>query len=304
MPARTGLTARATLRAALCVVAILAATAQSASPDQEPVEPRVAIEKARALERDGLPDEAYVYLYELVGTHEDLARDATVLIELSRLSPTADESVELLEAAVEAARSAETVVRARRDLGDYLYARGSYMEAAEQYASAAGRAGEPERGFLLVKRADSILSAGDAGAAVDEYRELKERGKAPDEATPWAALGLGRALIVKGDYLGAAVEFETFADTYVEHEARARALSGAAEARAAAGDFAAARSALNLLVAEYPGTHEAVLARQDLRTLPADSMSVVPEPASGAADDAEAESQGSTSGRGQDAETE
>jgi len=111
-------------------------------------------------------------------------------------------------------------------------------------------------------------------AAERAYRDIKGRGSAPSEATAWAMLGLGRALVARGELAEAADEFETLADAYPEHEARPQALAGAAGARVALGQTATARLSLETLVAEYGTTYEAVLAREDLHSLPADTASV------------------------------
>ncbi|MBD3349792.1 MAG: tetratricopeptide repeat protein [Candidatus Eisenbacteria bacterium] len=278
------------LIAASLIAALVWTAALPAGADDGPAEPEEAIERARTLEREGHPDDAFAYLQDLVHGDEGLARDARVLLELSRLAPSADASVEFLQGAADLARDDEIAARARAQLGDYMYARGSYMEAAEQYRAAAERS-EGAATSALLNRAASLLAAGDATAAAEVYRELRDAGETPGETTPWAILGLGRALLVKGDLEEAAGEFERLAETYVDHDARPGALAGAAEARIALGDVEAARRWLELLLAEYPGTYESVLAREDLRSLPPDSTRLEgpsghagPVPAAGPAD--------------------
>ncbi len=259
---------RAMATLALAVTIVLTASAALAVDADE------AIEKARALETSGNADEAFVYLSELVDQDERLAGDASVLIELSRLTPSTEESVELLERAVDRARDGEQASRAQQLLGDYLYARGSYLEAAERFASAADRGSGAGRDEALLKRAASLLAAGDADAAADAYGELAGRRDTSEDTRPWALLGLGRALQFKGDLHGAAFTYDSLASEYPEHEARPRALAGAGEALAAAGEFPDARIALKTLVREYPASYEAVLARDDLLGLPPDTTGI------------------------------
>lgn len=250
------------LAAALLIV--LASVAAAVDSDE-------AIEKARALESAGSADEAFVYLSELAEQDQKLAEDASVLLELSRLTPSTEESVQLLERALERARDGEQTSAAKEMLGDYLYARGSYLEAAEQYASAAERAPDPAQGPVRLKRCASLLAAGDADAAAEAYGQLAERGGDSDPTRPWALLGMGHALAMKGDLEEAALVFEDLATEYATHEVRPRALAEEGDALAAAGHTARARETLDTLVREYPGSYEAILARDDLVSLPPDT---------------------------------
>lgn len=267
MPARTRFPTWTAVATAVAAAAVLTFASVTSSADDAP-DPDDAIERARALEGEGHLAEAYRYLAGLVADSERLSRDASVLIELSRLTPSTEESVELLEAAVERARDDDLAATARTLLGDYMYARGSYLEAAEQYEAAAQRAPSGANGPMLLKAAASKLAAGDATAAAESYEHLARRGSTPDSTTPWAMLGLGRALLTKGDVEEAAAEFEMLAQTYLDHNARPSALAGAAEAFTASGETEKARGALETLMRDYPGTYDSILAREDLRSLP------------------------------------
>ncbi len=268
---------------AAALLIVLASVAAAVDSDE-------AIEKARALESAGSADEAFVYLSELAEQDHKLAEDASVLLELSRLTPSTDESVQLLERALERARDGAQTSVAKEMLGDYLYARGSYLAAAAQYASAAEKAPGPAQGPVLLKRCASLLAAGDADAAAEAYGQLAERGGDSDPTRPWAQLGLGHALVVKGDLEEAVLVFEGLATEYATHEVRPRALAGAGEALAAAGHTARARENLDALVREYPGSYEAILARDDLASLPPDTTGTgaqdapLPETAAGSDD--------------------
>jgi tetratricopeptide (TPR) repeat protein len=266
------------LTAITALAAVLAFAPAAAAP--RPVE---AIEAARALEREGRIHEAEYYLRELVATHDDLARDPAVLLELARLTPSPDESLRLIESALSRTRDSVLLSAGAELQGDYLYACGRYAEAAAAYEQASLHAPEERADWMLLKRAASLLALGDASAAVEAYRRLAEGGGVPNEVTPWAALGLGEALLVKGEVDDAATEFERVADGYPSHDVTPRALFGAAQALRAAGDTAGAHAALRTLVNGYPETFEAVLAREDLRTLTSalgalgpDSTSVLP----------------------------
>lgn len=231
------------------------------------MEPSEAIEEARALERDGHIREAESYLRGLVSTDDDLARNAEVLLELARLTPSAEESLNLVQRALSRTRDGVLVSRATELRGDYLYALGRYVEAGAAYEEASTHASREVSDWILLKRAASLLALGDASAAVEAYGDLAGEGSVPSEVTPWAVVGLGQALLAAGDAERAAAEFDRVAGGYPRHDARPRALFGAAQAHNLAGNVEAARGALNEILAGYPGTFEAVLARDDLRAL-------------------------------------
>ena len=132
MPASRGSNARLRLTrfaAAICAVAL-------ASPLNAAPRPEEAIEAARALERDGHVAEAELYLRELVATDADLARNASVLLELARLTPSIEECLSLTERALERTRDGELTSRALELQGDYLYAAARYSEACAAYEAA------------------------------------------------------------------------------------------------------------------------------------------------------------------------
>lgn len=237
------------------------------APAEASTRPAEAIEAARALEREGHTTEAEIYLREVMSAETDLSRDASVLLELARLTQSAGESLDLIERALARTRDANLVTRALELRGDYLYAGGRYQEAASAFEQASLEAPAEKASWMLLKRASSLLAMGDASAAAEAYRELASGGSVPGEVTPWAALGLGEALLAGGSAEDAAVEFERAASGYPCHDVRPHALFGAARAHVLAGDETAARNALETLLVEFPGTLEAVLAREDLRRL-------------------------------------
>ncbi len=261
---------------AIAVAVVVSATG-SAICDDTPSAAE-AIQKARALERQGHPEEAEFYLRDLIEAEEQLARDATVLLELARLTDASEEALALIDRAITRTRDSRLICRARSLKGDYLYAQGQYVPASREYQEAAGHGSGPEVEVALLKRGQSLLAAGDASAATEAFRELAEKGGVPGAMTPWAELWLGRALLLKGDPTGAALQFERTGETYPEHDVRPHALAGAAESHRLAGNEQAARSALEALILQYPGTFEAVLAREDIQTLaPADTLTAPAE---------------------------
>ena len=214
---------------------------------------------------------------ELVATDDNLSRSAAILLELARLTPSADESLSLIERALSRTRDGELVAGAMELQGDYLHASGRYLEAAATYEEASLHAPRDGANWILLKRASSLLAVGDASAAAEEYRVLAGGGGVPSDVTPWATLGLGQALLAAGDAEDAAREFVRVAEGYPRHDVRPRALFGAAQAHRVAGDVLAARDALEALLAEYAGTFEAVLAREDLQALRSEFGTLEPD---------------------------
>ena len=95
---------------------------------------------------------------------------------------------------------------------------------------------------------------------------------------------MARALLAANRTEEAAERFERTAADYPDHESRAAALAGAAESREALEDEESVVRWLTALVAEYPDSYEAVLARERLRgralpdtTAAADTLSPAPE---------------------------
>ena len=253
-------------RVTLTVAAFALCLAAPARCDDIPT-PEEAIEKARALVRQGQQSDAEAYLAELVSEEDGPhAGNAIVLMEAARLAS----STELVRA-----YAARAIERTRRDAlleaahmlrGDSYFAENHYLSASQEYEAAAKYSSQRGPGIADLKRARSILAAGDAGAAVEAYRAIAGWGATPGEITPVAEIGLGQALLAAGRTAEAAEQFERTARVYDEREIRVRALAGAAESHEASGADAAAVAALKRLLADYPDSYEAVLAREGLRT--------------------------------------
>ena len=258
--------------AALCFGLAVPATTQEATTPSE------AIEKARALEREGFPEEAAVYLRDLTLEAGPLAEDPEVLLELARLTPDAETALTYVDRALARSRDADVLARAHRARGDFLFIEGRYAEAAAEYEQGARYAAGARAYALELRRAASLLASEDASRAADAYRALAERGDAPPDAAPWAELGLARALLTRGDLEAATIEFERIVEAFPEHGVRPHALAGAIECYVAAGSDSLARAALSLLEGDYPESFEAVLARDLVETSAAARDTVAPAP--------------------------
>jgi tetratricopeptide (TPR) repeat protein len=229
--------------------------------------PEEAIEKARALVRQDQQSDAEAYLAELLneedGPHSE---SAVLLVGAARLVG----STELVRAyaarAIERTRSDALLEAAHMLRADSYFAENLYVSASQEYEAAAKYSSQRGPGLADLKRARSILAAGDAGAAVEAFRAIADWGSTPGEITPAAEIGLARALLAAGRTAEAAELFERTASVYRESEVRVRALAGAAESHEASGADSAAVAALNRLLADYPDSYEAVLAREALRT--------------------------------------
>ena len=256
----------AVARVALTAAVLTLCLAAPAWSDDIPT-PEEAVEKARALVRQGQQPDAEAYLAELVseenGPH---AGNAIVLMEAARLAG----STELVRA-----YAARAIGRTRRDAileaahmlrGDSYFAENRYVAASQEYEAATRHSSQRGPGPADLKRARSILAAGDAGAAVEAYRAIADWGATPGEITPVAEVGLAQALLAAGRTAEAAEQFERTARVYEDAEVRVRALAGAAESHEASGADAAAVAALKRLLADYPDSFEAVLASERLRT--------------------------------------
>ena len=228
--------------------------------------PEEAVEKARALVRQGHQSDAEAYLAELV-TEEDgpHAGNAVVLLEAARLSTSSEDCRTYAARAIDSTRNDALQEAAHMLRGDSYFAESLYVSASQEYEQAARRSSERGPGLADLKRARSILAAGDAGAAVEAYRTIADWGATPGEMTPVAEVGLAQALLAAGRATEAAEQFERTARVYQETEVRVRALAGAAESHEAAGADTAAVAALERLLADYPDSYEAVLARERLR---------------------------------------
>ncbi|MBD3367872.1 MAG: tetratricopeptide repeat protein [Candidatus Eisenbacteria bacterium] len=259
-----------------CVTGLVAAALVAALVVSSPAEPtaREAVARARALERSGRPDEARTYLSELTASDDRLAEEASVLLELARLTADVDTLTTLLDAALDAARRPEEIAAAHMMRGDLLFARGRYTAAAEEYARADRSAPAFRPGAAEFRRAESLLAARDGSAALDAFTTIAEAPGTLEEIRPRAELGAARALLELGRHEEAARSFEKVAAEYPDGDVRLLALSGAAEARAQIGDHAAATELLSSLVEEYPGTFHATLALERLsRPAPPDTAS-------------------------------
>ena len=263
----------------LAVTLLLAPAVVSRCSDESPT-PAEAIEKARALEKSGLPDEAFLYLSPLIEPESgDLARNAEVILEAARLAPSVPTTQELAARAIERTRNSSIIHAAHMMLGESLYAQRLYGAAASHFFEAARHSDRRGPGAADLRYADCLLASGDAVSAVEAFREAAESGAVPGPTSSLAQLGLGRSLLAAGRAAEAAEEFERAVRTLSDESAKARGLAGAAEAYEAAGDDQSARKALEALVDEHPGSYEAVLARNKLRayaaadtTAPADTL--------------------------------
>jgi len=251
------LLAGAALCAALAVFAPAPCAKASSAGD--------ALREAEALEAAGRLDEAEALLRRALESGV-VDRDAAILLAVARLTPSPDESLELCREVIAESRNAGLVAAAHALRGDYLYALGSYQEAAAEYEAASAGGSAEARASASLKRAASLLAAGDAPAAEEAYRALA--ASKDDAVRPRALAGAGRALLEQGRARDAAVEFESAAAEGPDgHGARLEALAGAAAAWEAAGDAGRAAEALGAIVREYPATSDAVLAEERLRTL-------------------------------------
>jgi len=224
-----------------------------------------ALEEARRLESEGRQDDAEALLRRTLESGV-AARHPALLLAIARLSPSPEESVELCGEVIAATRDARLAGEARLLRGDYLYARGSYAEAVREYDAALGGPRDI-RWAAALKRAASLLAGGDAPAAEDAYRSAVDTEGLPQELRPWVEIGLGRALLARGAAEEAAERFEATARAHPDHDARLAALAGAARSHEEAGDAARAAVSLAAIVAEFPGTYDAVLAEERLRGL-------------------------------------
>ena len=253
-------------RAALAATALTLCIAAPAWCDDVPT-PEEACEKARALVRQGHDTDAEAYLADLVGEENGAhASNALVLLEAARLSGSAEVCRMYAARAIERTRNGALLEAAHMLRGDSYFAEGLYISASHEYADAAKHSSKRGPGLADLKRARSILAAGDAGAAVEAYRAIADWGATPGELTPVAEVGLAQSLLAAGRAPEAAEQFERTARVYEKREVRVRALAGAAESHEAAGADAEAVAALALLVSDYPDSYEAVLARERLRT--------------------------------------
>ncbi|MFH1864331.1 MAG: tetratricopeptide repeat protein [Candidatus Eisenbacteria bacterium] len=258
-----GIPPRRSLAVAAALVVCLAAPAWS---DDVPTAEE-AVEKARALARQGHQSDAEAYLAELV--REDngpLAGDATVLLEAAWLSTSAEDSRTYAARAIERTRSSAMLEAAHMLIGDSYFAESLYVSASHEYEQAARHSSDRCAGPADLKRARSILASGDAGAAVEAYRAIVGSGATPGETTPFAEVGLATALLAAGRPEEAAEQFEATARVYAESEIRPQALAGAAESHDATGADSLAVVALKRLLSDHPDSYEAVLARERLRS--------------------------------------
>jgi tetratricopeptide (TPR) repeat protein len=263
------ITKRVRLRPAVAfAAAVLMAVVAGPADGDEVLTSAQAIERARALEGGGLLEEAALYLRGLILESRSIARDAPVLLELARLTNDLDEAADLANRATTRTRDPQLLLAAHVFLGDLLYARGLYLSAALEY----GRAGTDKSisgaDEALLKRAASLLAAGDAQAALDAYRDLAAEGATGETTIPLAELGVGRALLRAGRPEEAAREFERILATYPVPDVRIQALAGAAASHEEAGNMPAAIMHLTVLSDEFPESFEGILAGDRARNIP------------------------------------
>lgn len=247
------------------VAALVVCPSASAWGDDVPTADE-AVEKARALVRQGHQADAETYLAELV--HEEggpLARDANVLMEAARLSSSAETSRAYAARVVRRTRDSDMLESAHTLMGDSYFAENLYQKAAHEYGLAARHGSVRGAGPADLKRARSILASGDAGAAVEAYLSIVAAGATQGGTTPVAEVELATALLAAGRPEEAALQFESTVRTYEESDVRPRALAGAAQSHEAVGADSLAVAALRLLVSDHPDSYEAVLARERLR---------------------------------------
>ena len=265
MSARARTAGAPSVVAAVAAALVLLVTAGAFGDDEPTAEE--AVERARALVRQGQQADAEEYLATLVreegGPH---ARDPEVLLEAARLSTSGAACRAYAQRAIENTRDSSVIEAARMLMGDSYFAESLYLSASIEYEHAARHASQRGPGEADLKRARSILASGDAGAAAEAYREIADWGATPNEVTAEADVGLGRALLEAGRPIEAAEQFETAARIHEDGGIRRRALKGAAESHEASGHHAEAVAALELLLAGYPDSYEGVLAREKLRT--------------------------------------
>ncbi len=258
---------RTVLTVAVCVTATVLVMATASADTAE------EIGRARALEADGRIDIAVEHLRAVLAS-ESGGADAALLLELARLTDSADEALALADEALAITRDAQLRAGAHIMRGDYLYAAGQYGRAVAEYAAAAehGSPAHPE-----LRRAASLLAIGDIAGAIDIYDDVASLDDAaPDDnagsrdaadVAAWASIGRGRARLAGGDAVEAALELEELADELAGSPTRAHALAAAADALVAHGDLAHARDLLLLVVGEFPNTFESTLAEDRVRTI-------------------------------------
>jgi len=266
MSARRGIAGAAWLGSLAAATAVVICVAAPAMGDDAPTA-EAAVERARALVSQGHPADAETYLADLVregeGPH---AESAIVLLEAARLSSSPEDCRAYAARATDRTRNSAVLEAAHMLTGDSYFAESLYLSASLEYEKAARHASGRGPGLADLKRARSILASGDAGRAVEIYREIADWGATPGEISMAAEIGLARALLEVGRPGDAAKQFETTARVHEDKEIRALALAGAAESREAVGEHAAAVAALRRLLEDCPDSYEAVLARERLRT--------------------------------------
>jgi TolA-binding protein len=252
------------LAAAAAMLSTIASVATAVADDVPNA--REAIEKARALERDGHAEDAETYLADLVAEENGpLADEAEVLLEAARMAGGADEARALAARSIAHTRSSDIVYAARMLRGDSYFVQGLYLTAAAEYEDAAGHAPGRRRGTADLMHATSVLASGDVESAVAAHEEMLGRLTLDDETRPEAELGLGTSLLAAGRAEEAAHRFEETAEAHPDHHLRVRALDGAARSFSALGDIPQAARVLEQLIESYPDSYEAVLAREELR---------------------------------------
>ena len=118
--------------------------------------PEEAVEKARALVRQGHQSDAEAYLAELVreedGPH---AGNAIVLLEAARLATSSEDCRIYAARAIDRTRSDAVLEAAHMLRGDSYFAESLYISASQEYEEAARRSSERGPGLADLKRARS-----------------------------------------------------------------------------------------------------------------------------------------------------
>ncbi len=221
-----------------------------------------AVARARSLEQTGFTEDAASYIRGLMEGDSDLATSPLLALELARLTNDALEALELADVVLAQSRDQTLRSAAHTMRGDFLFASGHYEAAAIEYAAAIVR--REGSGRTILKQAASLLASGDATGATALYREASNDTE--QDVAAWASIGLGWAILATGNPSEAGEHFEATALEYAEIDVRGPALIGAATCSEALGEFSRASELLRTVTVEFPGSFEAVIAADRLRT--------------------------------------
>jgi tetratricopeptide (TPR) repeat protein len=215
-----------------------------------------ALDRARQLARDLQYEEARDVITRVLPEMEGRER-ARGLILLARLSTSPPEARSLLEEVVRQEGTSTEGQRAALELAWLDFAQGDFGLARERLGPIDGGAREL-RDEIAYLRGLSLLALGEYERAVSDLEEVR---RGPYLA--WSYLALGEAQVRLGDDEGAFERYRTLADGKVLPTADYR-LGEAYERAGRRGE--AARTFRNL-VATFPRSPEAALAREKVRSL-------------------------------------